>query len=146
MSRPQGRLPYHVARLEARVFRRAYRALLPMVVRRPVAAPQKLSFSVFSFSSEGDLPEQVASLRSFIRYVGRPSAFTIVSDGSHSYRSCRLLRRIHPCVRVVDWRDVLGPDLPSGVHEYAKTHPMGKKLAVELSLPTGRAMIYVDAD
>ena len=146
MSRPQGQLPYHVARLEAGVFRRAYRALLPRVVRCTIAAPQKLSFSVFSFSSERDGPEQVASLRSFIRYAGQPVDFTIVSDGSHSYASRDLLRRVHPCVRVVDWRGVLRPDLPSYVHDYAEIHPMGKKLAVELSLPIERPTIYADSD
>lgn len=126
--------------------RRAYRVLLPALVRRTIAAPRNLPFSVVSFSSQRDLPEQVASLRSFLRNAGEPVDFTVISDGSHAPASRRLLRLLHPCVRVVDWTAVVRPDLPRPVTGYAAVSPMGKKLAVELSLPVARPTMYVDAD
>jgi len=45
-----------------------------------------------------------------------------------------------------DWWDIVRPNLPRRVHDYAKVNPMGKKLAVELSLPIDRPTIYADAD
>ncbi len=55
-----------------------------------------IPYQVVSYSSEAMFPEQVASNRSFIRHAGRPEKFTVVSDGSHSEESVRLLQSIDP--------------------------------------------------
>lgn len=126
--------------------RRVYRRLLPVTARRPVPVPGVLAADVVGFSCERDLPEQVASLRSLLRWVGRPATFTVVSDGTHTAASRRLLRRVDPCVRVVDWDAALRPGLPRAVLDYAAAHPMGRKLAVELCLPPDRTTVYLDSD
>lgn len=120
--------------------------MLPALASRPVPTPRRLPFSVVSFSSQRDLPEQVASLRSFLRHVGEPVDFTVISDGSHRPAGRRLLRLLHPCVRVVHWTAVVRHDLPRAVSRYAARSPMGKKLAVELSLPVTRPTVYADSD
>jgi hypothetical protein len=110
-------------------------------------APRAIpDLSVVSFSGQRDLPEQFASIRSFLRHVGEPAAWTVVSDGSHSSRARALLRGVHRCVRVRRLGAVARRDLPAEVVRYAADDPMGKKLALELSLPVRGRTLYVDAD
>jgi hypothetical protein len=140
-----------VARKCGRARRSAYALALPLVSLRPVAAPRDLPCRVFAFSSEADLPEQVASVRSFLVHAGRPRSFTVVSDGSHSPRGRALLRALDPCVQVVEIADVLRDGLPAAVLRHARSDPMSRKLALELSLPLDAgadadAVVYADAD
>jgi hypothetical protein len=62
---------YHLARLLGSLVRRCYRILLPLIARRRVVSPCSVELEVFAYSNEESLPEQVASIRSFLRYVGR---------------------------------------------------------------------------
>jgi hypothetical protein len=91
------------------------------------------------------LPEQVASIRSFLRHVGRPKSFTVVSDGSHSDRSIRLLKSVDRSVSVTTAQPAI-PGLPPKVESYLKSHPTGKQLALIMSLPRNGPALYVDAD
>src|SRR6266404_9058596 len=91
---------YHFARLKGNLLRRLYRAFLPLIARRPIAVPRNIALDVFSYSGEAALPEQIACIRSFLRNVGRPKRFTVVSDGSYSDSSVRLLRNVDPSVDV----------------------------------------------
>jgi len=100
---------------------------------------------VVAFSSAYDLPEQVASIRSFLRHVGTPLTITVVSDGSHDTRQRSLLERLHTKVTVTRYDDFARSDLPDAVLSYADVHPMGKKLMVLASLPSLPAL-YVDSD
>jgi hypothetical protein len=102
--------------------------------------------SVLSFSGERDVAEQMASIRSFLTHVGEPAAWTIVSDGTHSRRSRALLAHVHPRVTVRELAHALRPGLPAEVMRYAAREPMGKKLALELSLGVREPTLYVDAD
>jgi hypothetical protein len=139
---------YHLARLKGNTLRRLYRALLPAIVRkRPSAQPRTLSgLEVFAYSGETALPEQVASIRSFLQQVGRPKSFTVVSDGSHLARSIRLLERIDPIVsvRLSIQQPLRG--LPEKFLRYLATHPTGRQLALIMSLPTNGPALYVDSD
>jgi hypothetical protein len=91
------------------------------------------------------LPEQVASIRSFLRHVGRPKSFTVVSDGSHSDRSIRLLKRVDDCVSVMSTKPTL-PGLPARLESYLNGHPTGKQLALIMSLPRNGPALYLDGD
>jgi hypothetical protein len=122
--------------------RRAYLAGLPGTA----PSGPRLALSVVSFSAQRHLAEQAVSVRSFLRHVGVPAAWTIVSDGSHSRAGRRLLEHLHDCVRVVALGDVLRADLPAAVAAYAAEHPFGKKLAVEVSLRVPGPTLYADAD
>lgn len=105
----------------------------------------KLDVHVVAFSSAHDLPEQVASIRSFLRFVGAPRTFTVASDGSHTPADRRILQRLHPSVEVMDWNQYARADLPERVVAYAAVSPMGKKLAVIASLRAAPTL-YVDSD
>jgi hypothetical protein len=136
---------YHLARFHGNVVRRLYRAFLPLIVRRRPISPRSVDLEVFAYSNETTLPEQIASIRSFLRYVGRPKSFTVVSDGSHSRRSIRLLERVDPVVSVRN-ADVVPADLPEKFRHYLEVHPTGKQLAVIMPLPRDRPALYVDSD
>src|SRR2546430_10390624 len=43
---------------------------------------------------------QIASVRSFLKYAGRPNNFTIVSDGTHRPHFVWLLQELDSCIRV----------------------------------------------
>ncbi|MBA3962723.1 MAG: hypothetical protein H0X40_12605 [Chthoniobacterales bacterium] len=144
------RLPnfgYHFARWEGSWCRKSYRAALPLVVRLPLRIPGDMAFNVFSYSSEDSLPEQVRSIRSFLRHVGRPTRFTVVSDGSHSSASIRLLRAIDPAVSVESSGQHLPPGLPEKFLRYVSIHPTGKQLGLIMSLPRdNEPALYADSD
>ena len=139
-------VPYHSARVEGKIARSLYRGGLPLIVRRAIRVERKVPFSVFSYSGENTLPEQVASIRSFLIHAGRPKQFTVVSDGSYTSASIQLLEEIDNCVRV----ERSAPPLPSGlsdnVQSFLTNHFTGKQLALIMSLPADGPTLYTDAD
>lgn len=137
---------YHFARLEGATRRQAYRALLPAIVRLPVRPSREVPFGVFAYSNEDSVPEQVRSIRSFLQHVGRPTSYTVVSDGSHSRESIQLLQKIDPVVSVRPSGEELPPDLPVRFRRYVTTYPMGKQLGLIMSLPRNGPTLYADSD
>lgn len=137
---------YRVARWQAGIVRKLYKTFLPWIVNSQIPQTRKIDLYVYYFSCDRDLPEQVASIRSFIRHVGIPDKFTIVSDGTYSSASSKLLQQISPSVEVVDFARFIKKDLPPSVYAYAKIHPLGKKLAVLISLPVDGVTMYADSD
>jgi hypothetical protein len=137
---------YHTARLRGDVTRSLYKVALPQIAKVPILQTQKLPVTVYAFSCERDLPEQVASIRSFIRYVGIPEQFIVISDGSYTKQSCNLLCQLHPCLQVVPIDKLIRNDLPQAVYDYAAQHALGKKLAALLSLSINGPTIYTDSD
>ncbi len=137
---------YHLARFHGNSIRKLYGAFLPWIVRRHRINPaRKIDIDVFSYSSEEMLPEQIASIRSFLKYVGRPKSFTVVSDGSHSPESIRLLQDVDLAIRVRRNLEV-AVDLPAKQKDYLTNHPTGKQLALIMSLPIDESALYIDAD
>ena len=135
---------YHLARAKGRAVRGLYRASLRALPR--IEPPRSFPLEVFSYSGEAALPEQVASIRSFLRHVGRPAMFNVVSDGSYSESSKRLLQDVDPCVSVREAAGWVPKDLPENIHPYLKNHPTGRQLALIMSLPLEAPALYVDSD
>jgi hypothetical protein len=135
---------YHLARAKGRAVRGIYHMLLPAL--QPVEVSHSFPLEVFSYSGEAALPEQVASIRSFLRHVGRPPLFNVVSDGTYSPSSKRLLREIDPCVSVREAADWVPKDLPDKIYPYLKNHPTGRQFALFMSLPDKAPVLYLDSD
>ena len=135
---------YHLARVKGRAVRGLYRASLRILPK--IDPARSFPLEVFSYSGEAALPEQVASVRSFLRHVGRPAIFNIVSDGSYSELSKRLLQDLDPCVSVRDAADWVPKDLPANIYPYLKNHSTGRQLALIMSLPVNNPVLYVDSD
>lgn len=135
---------YHLARAKGRIVRAAYRALLRAHSR--IEPARSFPLEVFSYSGESALPEQVASIRSFLRHVGRPKMFNVVSDGSYSEASKRILQDIDPSISVRDAADWVPKDLPANIYPYLKNHPTGRQLSLIMSLPIDAPVLYLDSD
>ena len=105
----------------------------------------EIPIDVFSYSSERRLTEQVASIRSFLKYAGRPHRFIVVSDGSHSERSIDMLRSLDECV-AVEQVPAPAPNLPTKFDSYLRNHPTGKQLSLIMSLPQEKPAFYIDSD
>jgi hypothetical protein len=135
---------YHLARAKGRIVRAAYRALLRAHSR--IEPARSFPLEVFSYSGESALPEQVASIRSFLRHVGRPKMFNVVSDGSYSEASKRIFQDIDPSISVRDAADWVPKDLPANIYPYLKNHPTGRQLALIMSLPIHAPVLYLDSD
>lgn len=137
---------YHFARAKGAAVRRLYAAMLPLAICRPIHCDKQLPFEVFSYSGEAALPEQVASIRSLLKFAGRPKSFTVVSDGSYTQRSRALIEQIDACIRVADAADWRPSNVPQGAAFYLADHPTGKQLALIMSLPRNGPALYVDSD
>jgi hypothetical protein len=133
-----------VARLlRARYARRLRAGRLP-----ELSPPRAVPVDMISFSCERDLPEQVLSIRSFLRYVGEPASFTVVSDGTISASSAAILRALAPAVDVVSVADyAAGVPVHPAVREFADSKAYGRKLiALTAMRPAGRPVGYADSD
>lgn len=137
---------YHLARAEGSATRTIYRSLLPALARRRIPGGAEVPFNVFAYSGENTLPEQVASIRSFLKYVGRPKRFTVVSDGTLSGRSSGILKSLDSVISISGSAQWLPKDLPTKIYPYLTTHPTGKQLALVMSLPVDGPTLYIDSD
>jgi hypothetical protein len=137
---------YHTAKVQGNFLRSVYKSCLSRLIDFPIKQERQVPIKVYALSCERDLPEQVASLRSFLRHVGIPDAFTIMSDGSYTSESTALLKNIHPCVDVQLLTKFQRDDLPKSVYKYASQQAMGKKLAALMSIPIDGATLYTDSD
>lgn len=137
---------YHTAKIQGKILRNFYQTVLKNLVDTPIKQTREVPINVYALSCERDLPEQVVSIRSFIRHVGIPKTLTVISDGSYTNASCDLISRIHPCVEVIPLEKFMRSDIPQCVINYAQLHPMGKKLSALMSIPVNGATIYTDSD
>jgi hypothetical protein len=113
---------------------------------RPIVPTREIPATVYSLSGESDWPEQVASIRSFLRFVGQPKQYVVVSDGSHSGESRCRIEQVHPCVSIRSLESIVRPDLSCQIKRYAAQHFLGKKLALLVSLPVDGPTVYSDSD
>lgn len=137
---------YHFARAKGRAIRSLYGRLLAGNRLPEIKPPRPFPLKVFSYSGEAALPEQVASIRSFLQHVGRPVQFTVVSDGTYTEKSRRILKYLDPSIAVSDASEWLPGNLPEEIYPYLRNHPTGRQLALIMSLPKGSPVLYLDSD
>jgi hypothetical protein len=101
---------------------------------------------VFSMCGLALWPEQMLSLLSFLRHVGVPDSFTIVSDADVPPETWRLPDELKLIVRIASWQEFITPENRAAVELYSAGHAMGKKLALVTGLPTDGKSVYVDSD
>ena len=137
---------YHSALRCAAFKRKFFTATLPVSVHWNQRNKEQVAITVYTMSCERDLPEQVASIYSFLRNVGVPKRFFVVSDGSYTRKSISLLEQISPSVKVLSLGEILRKDLPESIKAYAESKPLGKKLAILWSIPINGTTICTDSD
>jgi hypothetical protein len=112
---------------------------------------------VVSFSSSGDFYEQVLSILSFLRYVGRPLSWTIYSDSTHSAKQKELLKNTLNFVDIfhLNWKEITS--LPADCKEellpyqeyfldYGKRLPLGQRLFYYLNHKIINPTLFLDSD
>src|SRR5262249_32546393 len=118
-------IPYRAARHLGLWNRRRF--VKRLATLPPVEPPGEVPATVYSLSAMGDSPEQAACIRSFLRFVGRPKRFIVISDGSHTAETSSRLEQLSPCVSVVRYDSMVRPNLSARIQQYAAQHFLGKK-------------------
>lgn len=140
------KIGYHLALRWARWKRSAYQHRLPALVRSPAPRSPDSAAAFYSFSGHRDLPEQVACLRTFLRHAAHPRKMVVVGDGTHTETDQDLLRALHPRLETLPWDAFIRKDLPAKLMDYARSHPLGKKIAVLMSVQESGSWIFSDSD
>lgn len=123
-----------------------------------VSKKKTIEMEVASFSSFNDFHEQVLSVLSFIRYVGKPIKWTLYSDGTHTQAQINQLESNFDFLKVaegLDWSEIeslkglckeeLEP-YENYLIDYAKKYPLGKKLFYYLNHPIEKPTLFIDSD
>lgn len=139
-------IPYHLALRLGRLKRSCYARMLPRIARRPVASPRPVNARLLYLLGRKEVPEFVASARSFLRWAGRPAELIVASDGTLDETTLRLLASLPQSPTF--WRpaDYEPGDAPRRVREYFREHAFGKKLGLLLKAQTLAPIVYADSD
>jgi len=145
--RPLVSLEYRLAKHLGNARRKAYGRNLKLKNLSGGVANDQFPARVFSMSGHHSMPEQVASILSFLSHVGPPLTFTVISDGTLTASDCEVLRGLHPAVQIMPPQEILGAPLPQCIKKYAESgQPMGLKLAVLFILSQTPPVFYTDSD
>jgi hypothetical protein len=140
------KLGYHFALRWAHWRRRRYTRQLQRIAAQPFRFAPESEATLYSFSGTRDLPEMVACLRSFLRFALAPRRIVVVGDGTHTDSDRAILSALYPRLETIAWDRFIRPDLPPPLTAYAQAHPLGKKVAVLMSVPTAGPWIFSDSD
>ncbi len=140
------KIGYHFALRWALWKRKTYARRLSQVAKEPQKVAPETDATLYAFSGTRDLPEQVACLKSFLRHAANPRKIVVVGDGTHTEADRAILRALHPSLETLPWDAFLTKDLPEGLLTYAKAQPLGKKIAVLMSVPLTGPWVFSDSD
>ncbi|MCS7034506.1 MAG: hypothetical protein NZ561_11020 [Phycisphaerae bacterium] len=138
------RFPKLGSRLSRRLARRWQQKFEP----GPPAAgnPRVLPVHVLTLAGKPNVAEVVLMWRSLARAAGRPARFLVAGDGTLDADDARLLQEACPGAEVIEWCDIVAGDVRRAIGPYANQHPLGKKLAVLMSLRPHEPTLFTDAD
>ena len=126
--------------------RREFDAALPSNYAYRPAPVDLEKLNVFSLCHGAVGAEQKLSILSFLRHVGAPAKWHIVSDGSISESQAKCFRSIHPSIEVLDWSTFLCNENKVCYERLAKWTVYAKKFALMSNLPDLGAVVYADTD
>jgi len=142
------RYGYHAALMLGRwrraAFERELTTLEPLIGK---ASKRPVQLDVVTLVGPQMVPETVRSVWSFIQYVGRPKSYTLVTDGDFTDAEKGKLQSLFDWVSIVpldsylDERGGVPPEL-----EQHWSHPMIRKLALEVTFGISGPCLYVDGD
>jgi len=139
-------LAFHIMVRVARWRRARYQAKLKLHATPAPGPETEIPATLLGFCGQRDLPEQVASWRSFQRWIGRPRRVVLVSDGTLAESDFSLLRRLEPKVEFKTLAEFGGATASAAMQRYAASQPMGRKLLVMRAMDSLAPVIYADSD
>ncbi|SHG21742.1 hypothetical protein SAMN05444396_10648 [Flavobacterium segetis] len=124
---------------------------------KEINCQKNIDMEVVSFSSNNDYNEQLLSILSFLRYIGKPIKWTIYSDGSHTEMQKKQIRNDTDFVTIksIKWEEILSlkelcnVDLQpyhNYILDYAKKHAFGKRLFYYLNHSIDCPTLFIDSD
>ncbi len=145
-----GRIRWEIARRRAVTIRRRFDSLIrsPGWAPPPPVAGDTGGLYLVSFSGKAGLPEQIASILSFLRYCGRPARWVIYSDGTHDEDSQALLEPWREWLRLESWDANLDGALRSApvLEQYAAEQAMGKRMIAYSRHTLDGPTLFLDND
>lgn len=139
-------IAFHISVRWARLRRAHYAARLDQIASLGLPDGPEVPATMVAFCGASDLPEQVASWRSYRIHVGRPRRTVMVSDGSLGAAEERILRRLEPRLELATLDGIAGDIATPMMRAYASAMPMGRKLLVMRWLERLAPCIYADSD
>jgi hypothetical protein len=146
LPREMASIAFHLMRRIAGWRRARFVSHLPDMARLQEGVGAEVPTTLLAFCGKRDLPEQVASWRSFHRWVGRPRRAVLVSDGTLGEPEKHLLRTLEPRVEIVSLESFGHSLATERMLRYAEAIPMGRKLLVMRSLDSVSPCLYADSD
>jgi hypothetical protein len=114
-----------------------------VAIRPPEELPD---VRVLSLCHGGGIPEQKLSMLSFLRHVGAPQRWSVVSDGTITESQAANLCSLHPRIEVIDWKTFLNDQNRSCFEVFSKHTVFAKKFALESNFPVDKISLYTDTD
>jgi hypothetical protein len=139
-------IAFHIMIRLARWRRSRFAANLTKFATPVDGAAREVPATLLAFCGRRDLPEQVASWRSFQLWVGRPRRAVLVSDGTLEEADFKLLRALEPRIEINSIEQFGGPTATESMRRYAAAQPMGRKLFVMRAMDSLAPVIYADSD
>jgi hypothetical protein len=133
---------------EMRQMRRSFDATPPSDYVYNASPVELEKLHVFSMCHGDAIPEQKLSILSFLRHVGAPAKWNIVSDGSVSESQAEVVRSIHPSIDVLDWRAFLCEENKVCFDRFSKCPGIlgfAKKFVLVSNMPD-LEVLYLDND
>lgn len=106
----------------------------------------RIPCEVVTMLGHSSLPDAVLAFQSMFRYAGVPERTTLISDGTLSPGSVKLLERVLAPAKVTSLQAVLSPSLPGVVAKRIDESWMVAKQAILMSFPQDRPTLFLDTD
>ncbi len=141
-------LTRRILRTRARRVQRDFARRLDKVVANRPDAPRDLEARVYSYCGAQNVLEQIVSMRSFLRGVGAPQKFVVVSDGTLTATHKDHLTAHHPCVECRELEELdVPPWVAALVEEKMAGFYLARKLQLLVAISGGvEPAIYTDSD
>jgi hypothetical protein len=113
----------------------------------PPRIRKSIELDVITLACERDRLVALRMVHSFLANAGRPTSFTVVSDGSLSRATSAALQNLSKVVRVVAFSDVASErDVDDMLMRFASKHPFGMKFALLTGHSGARPVLWTDTD
>ncbi len=101
---------------------------------------------IISFSGTRDLPEQVLSIFSYVRFCGIPKKWYLYSDGSHTVEERSWLKGKFSFIEILEWDCNYLSQYSDIIDSYSKLSPASKKIQVIAAHKYNGATVFTDSD
>jgi hypothetical protein len=146
VSRVRDSLDFRILSLLSKAGENRFKRASPEHYRKEFSPHRLDHVRIFCFCGERQACEEILSILSFLRHVGIPSSWTVVSDGSITTETQERLKGLHPVVAMAKWDDFLTEGNRAAVEPYAAKNVWGKKLALFTAMPADGVSVYIDSD